>query len=109
MNWTKSEKHSASEIFELARKRDYEKLITKLKSHSLDTSDDVWCMRDLLNEKAKEFDNKYYYRYSVLLDLFTTFVIEGLLDVEELNTLSVHKLNYIKSSLEIFNYRRDTK
>ena len=66
--WSKSDKKIARELFELAKKRDYEDLLKliQLKSQNFITPQSIWDLKDFLNFKAKEFDQKYDYRYWLL-------------------------------------------
>jgi len=99
-NFTKSEKKIAKELFELARQRDYEKLKNDINSFQLDSPNNIWELRDFLNNKAKEFDRKYDYRYSILDELFSYLIIEELLSIEELQNLSQDHQNIIVSMVE---------
>ena len=99
--WKKSDKKIAKELFELARDRDYVKLISRinLKSKKLATPESVWDLRDFLNSQAKEFDRKYDYRYSVLDHVFVNFIYEDLLSIDDLKSLSKDKQDQITSIL----------
>jgi len=99
-NFTKSEKKVAKELFELAKQRDYEKLKNDINSFQLDSPNNIWELRDFLNNKAKEFDRKYDYRYSILDELFSYLIIEELLSIEELQNLSQDHQNIIVSMVE---------
>ena len=99
-NFTKSEKKVAKELFELAKQRDYEKLKNDINSFQLDSPNNIWELRDFLNNKAKEFDRKYDYRYSILDELFSYLIIEELLSIEELKNLSQDHQNIIVSMVE---------
>jgi len=101
--WAKSDKKIAKELFELARKKDYANLTNtiQLKSQNLTSPEFIWDLRDFLNSKAKEFDQKYDYRYSVLDDVFSRFIREDLLTLDELEMLSKKKQEEIKHILNI--------
>ena len=96
-NWSKSEKEVARKVFNMAKKRAYDNLINTINSKKIQSSDDIWSLRDLLNEKAIEFDNIFDYRYSQLVILFVRYVQDGLLDIEELTGLSEDKISVIKN------------
>jgi hypothetical protein len=107
-NFTKSEKKVAKELFELAKKRDYEKLKNDIHSFQLNSPENIWELRDFLNDKAKEFDNKYDYRYSVLEEVFSYFIIDGLLSIEEIQDLSQkHKERIISLIKNIKNFHSE--
>jgi len=101
MSFTKSEKKVAKELFELARERDYKKLATQIAQYDCKTPDSIWDLHEFLNQKAKEFDSKYDYRYSVLNEVFIGFVLEKLLTIDELKNLSKERQEYIRNRVEI--------
>ena len=102
--WSKSDKKIAKELFELARKRDYANLTNtiQLKSDNLTTPESIWDLRDFLNSKAKEFDQKYDYRYSVLDNVFAGFILEDILTLDEMQRFSKRKQEQIKHILNLF-------
>jgi len=101
MKWSKTEKIIARKIFELAKQRDYERLIKKINNKTINSPEDIWELRKLLNEKVKEFDKKYDYRYSILLEIFMRLVSENLLKIEDLNGLSNEKIETIKQVVKL--------
>ena len=101
MNYTKSEKKAAKELFELARQRDYERLQIDIKQYQCDTPESIWGLRDFLNKKAKEFDNKYDYRYSILDEVFIGFILENLLYIHELKALSKERQKYLINAVQM--------
>ena len=99
--YTKSEKKVAKELFSLARERDYKRLQKEIKQYKCDTPESIWDLRDFLNSKAKEFDIKYDYRYSVLDEVFISFLLEGLLQTNELKGLSKERQMYLINASEV--------
>ena len=95
--YTKSEKKAAKELFELARQRDYKRLQKEIEQYKCDTPESIWDLRDFLNSKAKEFDAKYDYRYSVLDEVFIGFILDELLFINELKNLSIERQEYFIS------------
>ncbi len=95
--YTKSEKKVAKELFELARQRDYKRLQLSIEQYKCDTPESIWDLRDFLNSKAKEFDAKYDYRYSVLDEVFIGFILDELLFINELKNLSIERQEYFIS------------
>lgn len=95
LKWSKSEKEAARSLFDLARQRDYKRLMERVKDFPLEEGEDIWKLREFLDMKAKAFDGKYDYRYSRLPDLFAEYVDEGLLQKEELDGLGGDKVAYI--------------
>ena len=100
MSYTKSEKKVAKELFEIARQRDYKRLQEDIKQYKCDTPESIWDLRDFLNQKTKEFDNKYDYRYSVLDEVFIGFILEELLMVHELKGLSKERQAYLINTIQ---------
>jgi len=103
MKWSKKEKEIARELFSLALKRDYERLIKDIRRITPKKPEDVWRLKDFLNNKAKEFDRVYRYRYSDLLETFAEFVSKGLLGIEELQRLDKEKVDFVSNILKIYN------
>jgi len=99
-NWTKAEKQIAKKVFNLAKSRAYQDLIDTINSKVINSQNQIWELRDLLNKKAKEFDDKFDYRYSQLLILFIRYINEGLLSIEELEGLSEDKIYMIRDITE---------
>jgi hypothetical protein len=93
--WTKSQKKHARELFDLARDREYAALIEEINSLRISSPDEVWELRNRLNKKAKEMDEKYDYRYSQLIWVFAQLLREGYLTKDELRVLGEEKMNEI--------------
>jgi len=100
MIFSKKEKTVTKALFEKAKERDYNRLIARINNTNLQTASNVWQLRDTLNEAAKEFDNKYDYRYSVMLENFVTFILEELISLEDLKFLSTDKYQYVANYLQ---------
>ncbi len=58
--------------------------VRTVNTHTVETIDDVWALREMLNAKAKEIAQKYDYRYSQLIYVFLRLYDDGYLSVEEL-------------------------
>ena len=56
----------------------------------------VWRLHDYLSEKRKEVDQKYDYRYSVLMLVFHRLVFEGWLKEDELEGVGSEKVEMIR-------------
>ena len=100
-SWSKSQKKYARELFDLALEREYKELIEEINSLKVESRDEVWELRDKLNQKAKEMDRKYDYRYSQLMFVFTQLVREGYLSLDELSVLGEEKRDKIKKWQEL--------
>ena len=98
--WTKTEKQIAKKAFNLAKSRAYQELIDIINSKVVKSQNQIWELRDMLNKKAKEFDDKFDYRYSQLPILFMRYIKEGLLKIEELEGLSEDKIYIIRDIIE---------
>lgn len=59
----------------------------------------VWRLHDYLSKKRREVDEKYDYRYSVLLTVFLRLVSEGWLALDELSGIGAEKVDVMKHLL----------
>jgi hypothetical protein len=100
MTFCKKEKIATKTLFEKAKERDYNRLIERINNTKIKTASDVWQLRDTLNKVAKEFDTKYDYRYSVMLENFVTFILEELISLKDLEFLSEDKYQYVENYLQ---------
>ncbi|MFK5937964.1 MAG: hypothetical protein QM497_06140 [Sulfurimonas sp.] len=107
MTFSKKEKTATKTVFEKAKEKDYNRLIERINNTKIKTALDVWQLRDILNVAAKEFDSKYDYRYSVMLDNFVTLLLEELISLEDLEFLSEEKYQYIKNPLQTIEQFRN--
>ena len=95
--WTKSQKIHARRLFDLALSREYDALISTINSMEIKTRDEVWELYEMLDKKRKELNDKYDYRYSRLIFVFTLLVHEGYLSLEELETIGEEKQKQIEN------------
>ncbi len=96
--WSKSEKTIARRAFEIAYERECAGLADEVRrmADRIASPDDIWEIHDLLSSKRKEIDEKYDYRYSVLIFVFARLLGEGWLEESELAGLSDDKLAKIQ-------------
>jgi len=96
--WPKSEKTIARRAFDLAYERECAALADEVRhmANRMASPDDVWEIHDFLGSKRKEIDEKYDYRYSVLIFVFARLLGEGRLEESELAGLSDDKLAKIQ-------------
>ena len=96
--WSKSEKTIARRAFDLAFERECAALVDEVRhmANRMTSPDDVWELHDFLRAKRKEIDEKYDYRYSVLIFVFARLLGEGWLEESELAGLSDDKLAKIQ-------------
>ena len=100
-SWSKSQKKHARELFDLALEREYKTQIEEINAKEITSRDEVWELRDRLNAKAKEMDEKYDYRYSQLIWVFARLVRDGYLSIEELEPLGEEKYEAIRKMTNI--------
>jgi len=100
-SWSKSQKKYAKELFDLALEREYGAFIEEINSLKIESRDEVWELRDRLNQKAKEMDRKYDYRYSQLIFVFVQLFCDGYLSLDELSMLGEEKLDEIKKMIGV--------
>ncbi len=77
--WTKTEKKIARAAFEKAYQRECSDLIEKIctKAGQITEPDNMWRFHDFVTEKRDEIDEKYDYRYSVLILVFARLINDG--------------------------------
>jgi hypothetical protein len=95
--WTKKEKAIARRAFENAYTKECKEIINKIREIANDASepDDIWRLYDFLDEKRKEINIKYDYRYSVLILVFARLLGEGWITVGDLEGLKEDKIDRI--------------
>jgi (p)ppGpp synthase/HD superfamily hydrolase len=98
LKWSKTEKNLARKAFDLAYQRECETIATKLKDMILTATkpEDLWKIHDYLTEQRERTDEKYDYRYSVLISVFARLLREGWLKEAELEGLQEDKIERIK-------------
>jgi hypothetical protein len=72
IKWSKTEKTISRAAFDKAYKNECDEIIrtVKRKAAGLSEPKGLWELEDYLCEKRKETDQKYDYRYSVLIHVF---------------------------------------
>lgn len=107
---SKAEKKIAKEAFDKAYQRENKTLIKEIKEYKLEHPEDIWSLGKMLQEREKEINNIYDYRYSQLTIVFGILIKRGLLSIDELNGLSNDKLEQIKKITSIqFDYQDNVK
>jgi hypothetical protein len=98
MKWSKTEKSLARKAFDLAYARECAAIAAKLKEKAAASAEPehLWRIHDYLTEKRRETDEKYDYRYSVLISVFARLLMEGWLKEAELQGLQQDKIDRIK-------------
>jgi hypothetical protein len=100
LKWSKPEKVAAKRAFDTAYQRECEALARKLKEMIAAAREpvDIWRIHDFLTTQRKQFDERYDYRYSVLILVFARLLREGWLEetgVEGLGEDKVEKIKYL--------------
>jgi hypothetical protein len=100
IKWSKTEKVVARRAFDTAYQRECEALARKLKEIIATVREpaDIWRIHDSMTEQRKGIDEKYDYRYSVLVFVFARLLKEGWLketDLEGLREDKVEKIKYL--------------
>lgn len=101
--WTKSEKKIARKAFDTAYQRECAAIIAKVQqmASEMETPTDLWKLDDYLYEQRRDTDEKYDYRYSVLLMTFNWLLSEGWLTFEDLDGLSEAKLTHLRDMVRL--------
>ena len=96
--WSKSEKKIARKAYDAAYQRECAAIIAKVQqmASEMETPTDLWKLEDYLYEQRRDTDEKYDYRYSVLLMTFNWLLSEGWLTFEDLDGLSEAKLTHLQ-------------
>lgn len=102
MEWSKQEKEIARCAFSVAYERECMAVAinTRKMADGINEPTDLWKIHDYLTEKRKEIDQKYDYRYSILLFVFARLICEGWISKEDLMGLSDDKLQKIHQIAE---------
>jgi hypothetical protein len=102
MEWSKKEKEIAHRAFSAAYERECMVISHNALKMTAEINEpsDIWEIHDYLTEKRNETDQKYDYRYSVLLLVFARLICEGWTREEDLAGLSNDKLQKIRRNVE---------
>lgn len=97
-NWSKTEKAVARKAFDSAYQKECASILMETRKRLACISDpeDVWEINDYLWDQRKQINDKYDYRYSVLLDVLTRLICEGWVSLDALDGLDEEKRGYIK-------------
>lgn len=101
--WSKGEKAVARRAFEQAYAREISALAEEVRRRAKNIAEpsDIWTLHDFLSRERRATDDKYDYRYSVLIFVFARLIREGWLSEAELEGLGEDKLARIRLVLEI--------
>ena len=98
MKWSKTEKETARRAFERAYLKECAAIAAKIREMAATASEpeDLWRIHDLLTKERRQTDEKYDYRYSVLLFVFVRLLNEGWIAEADLQGLADDKLEAIR-------------
>jgi hypothetical protein len=96
--WTNKEKDIARRAYERALEKECAELLRRLKkmAKAAESPEDIWRIHDLLTSRIKDIDEKYDYRYSVLIPVFGRLIREGWLGLDDLEGFAEDKIAEIK-------------
>lgn len=103
-DWSKQEKEIARRAYRAAYEREAMAIAENVRKMAAEINKptDLWQLHDYLTEKRDETDQKYDYRYSVLLSVFGLLMSEGWIKEEDLEGLSDEKLQEIRRIAEFY-------
>ena len=103
MKWSAREKKIARAAYDKAYKIEMQRIQEAVyeKAKNFKEENDVWRLHDYLTRKRREVDEKYDYRYSVLIFVLGRVLRERLISDEDLEGLSQDKVAMIRRVLEI--------
>jgi hypothetical protein len=103
LKWSDSEKKLSRRLFEAALNSELAEVMAEFKAKAIAvaTPDEMWEVQTYLTHKQREIDEKYDYRYSQLILVFSRLVREGRLKEGQFHGLSDEKLSYIRRILSL--------
>jgi Photoprotection regulator fluorescence recovery protein len=101
--WSASEKKAARAAFDLALTRELTAIRQETEAMLERMRDErsIWALHDFLSEKRRLIDQKYDYRYSVLMLVFSRLVSEGWLTEDDLSGIGVSKVEAIRQVISL--------
>lgn len=97
-SWSTGEKKVARQVFETALQAELHDVIVEFKAQASAVQEvgAVWQIRDWLDQRQREIDRDYDYRYSQLILVFAKLVKRGRIDLADLSGLAEVKLQEIQ-------------
>ena len=98
--WSPAEKKAAHAAFDAALTRECSAIRREVEAMLQRSSDpaEIWRVHDYLSAKRREIDDKYDFRYSVLMRVFGRLFAEGWVSEVEVAGLAPEKVEQIKRS-----------
>ncbi len=101
--WSKNERHIARKAFDAAYEKELsdiaQEAARRIKSYK--TPKDLWALHDYLTNKRIETDNKYDYRYGVIILVFGRLMKDGYISRDDLLGISESKIEAIEEYARI--------
>ena len=99
ISWSKAEKSIARKAFDSAYDKEINSIVSEAKNRlqSYSGPADLWALHDYISKKRVETDNKYDYRYSMLIFVFARLIKDGYLTIADLQGLSEQKIELIRN------------
>ena len=97
VHWSASEKRLARAVFEQALAQELAEILAEFKTRATraTNAEEMWLIRDYLEQAQREIQRKYDFRYSQLLVVFGLLLREGRIAGGQLVGLSEEKLGFI--------------
>ena len=107
--WKDSEKKVANCVYEKARLSELEELIRNFKTEAaaIADPDELWNLIEEMKTRRYAFEQKYDYRYSVLITVFARLVGEGRISETDLQGLDSEKIASILRASDFFSSSRN--
>ena len=101
--WSPGQKKAARAAFDLAIAREFKAIRQHVEAMLKNNAEDrvIWKLEEYLYEKRREIDQKYDYRYSVLMLVFPRLVHEGWLTLDELDGIGEEKVEVFRRLQEL--------
>ena len=111
ITWSATQKRAARAAFDLALARELRAARQEAEAILGSSADDrvIWRLHDYLDDKRREIDQKYDYRYSVLMLVFPRLVAEGWLKADELAGIGAEKVAVINKMMSLRNLREGSR
>jgi hypothetical protein len=105
VEWSKPEKTVARRAFRAAHDRECRAIADNVRKMAAEINDStgLWQLSEFLTKKRSEMEEKYDYRYSILLSVFARLTFEGWARREDLAGLSEEKLQEISRIAEFMS------
>lgn len=97
--WSPAQKKAARAAFDLALAKELRAIRQEAEAILRNSADDhaIWHVHDYLSDRRQEIDQKYDYRYSRLMLVFSRLVSEGWLTLDDLSGIGSEKVDVIRN------------